>query len=491
MIRTRFAPSPTGMIHIGNLRTALYSYLIAKHENGKFILRIEDTDQKRSENLYVDKIYDALKSLNLNPDESPLNQVEDYAPYVQSERVKSGLYMKYALQLIEQGDAYYCFCPDCHSDLERYKSEVNYGHNERNENSISYNGHCRNLSQDEVQKNLSENKPFVIRQKMPADQIINYHDEIIGDLSFNSNEFEDQVLIKQDGYPTYNFANVIDDHLMNITHVVRGNEYISSTPKYILLYNAFKWSLPTFIHLPLIFIKDSEGVEQKLSKRFNCASYENLIDDGYLPEAVLNYIVMLGWGVDSEQEIYSIDELVKIFDYHNIKKASKVLFDEDKLDWYNHKYITGMNDDEFIEYCKRYCDYNVDWNKVAILVKDKVKKFSELNYELSILNEPDVFPISWFYEYKKKDYNKDDILKFIEYLYHIINDDMKSIDYENVIREYSKSSGINFGSLMYVYRMMICGRKVIIMSATDVSELIGKNEVIRRLNEIHDYLSKN
>jgi glutamyl-tRNA synthetase len=319
---------------------------------------------------------------------------------------------------------------------------------------------------------------------MPENKVITYNDEVYGCISINSNDLDDQILIKQDGYPTYNFANVIDDHLMNITHVVRGNEYLSSTPKYILLYNAFKWSVPCFIHLPLIYIKDSAGNEQKLSKRFNCASYENLIEQGYISDAILNYIVTLGWGISSNQEIYSLEELVKIFEIKDIGKAHKVIFDNDKLDWFNHKYIVNLNNDEFIKYCKKYCSYDLDWEKVAILIKDKIKKFNELNYELSILNEPDIFKLSLFFEYKKKDYNEKNILEFIKYLCHIIRDDMKSIDYENLIRDYSKSSGINFGSLMYIYRLIICGRKVVIMSATDVSELIGKNEILKRLKEI-------
>jgi glutamyl-tRNA synthetase len=477
MIRTRFAPSPTGMIHIGNIRTALYSYLIAKHNNGQFILRIEDTDKARSNDIYTQKIYAALEMLNLQCDESPINPNEKYGSYIQSERVKSGIYMKYAQQLVEQGDAYYCFCPEAKTDLDTYKEECNYT------TGLGYNGHCRNLSKDEIEKNLQDGKSFVIRQKMPDNQIINYYDEVYGNITFNSNDLDDQVLIKQDGYPTYNFANVVDDHLMDITHVIRGNEYLSSTPKYILLYNAFKWSLPSFIHLPLIYIIDSEGKEQKLSKRFNCASFEGLIEQGYLPEAIINYIVKLGWGTSNNQEIFSLNELIEKFDVKNINKSHKVIFDNDKLDWLNHKYIVDLNNDDFIEYCKKYCNYDLDWKKVSILIQEKIKKFNELNYELSILKETDIFKKSIIFDYKKKDYNENNIVEFCKYLCHIITDDMKSIDYENIIREYSKLSGINFGSLMYIYRIIITGRKIIIMSATNVSELIGKNEVIKRIND--------
>ena len=481
MIRTRFAPSPTGMIHIGNIRTALYAYLIAKHNNGKFILRIEDTDKARSNDIYTQKIYDALEILNLSCDESPKNPNCIYIPYIQSERVKTGIYMKYALQLIEQGDAYYCFCPEAKTDLDTYKEECNYA------TGLGYNGHCRNLSKDEIEKNLQDGKPFVIRQKMPDNQIITYHDEVYGDITFNSNDLDDQVLIKQDGYPTYNFANVIDDHLMDITHVVRGNEYLSSTPKYILLYNAFKWFLPSFIHLPLIYIIDSNGNEQKLSKRFNCASFEELIGEGYLPEAIINYIVKLGWGTSGNQEVFTLDELIEQFNIKNINKSHKVIFDKDKLDWLIHKHIVRLNDDEFIKYCEKYCDYKLNWKKVAILIKEKIKKFNELNYELSILKETDIVPKSYLFDYKKKDYSEDDIVKFLNYLIEFIEEDMKSIDYENLIREYNQITGINFGSLMYIYRIIITGRKNIIMSATDVSELIGKENVVKRIN---DFLKK-
>ena len=358
MIRTRFAPSPTGSIHIGNLRTAIYSYLIAKHNNGRFILRIEDTDQKRSENMYVDKIYDALNKLGIKFDESPKNPNKEYEPYIQSERVKSGIYMKYALQLIEQGDAYYCFCPDCHSDLERYKPEVNYGHIPENENYIGYNGHCRNLTKEEIEKNLRENKSFVIRQKIKRNKTVVYKDKIYGEISFNTNELEDQVLIKQDGYPTYNFANVIDDHLMGITHVVRGNEYLSSTPKYVLLYNSFNWEVPEFIHLSLIFTRNQFGEEKKMSKRDDCASFESMIENGYLPEAILNYIALLGYGVEGENEVFSLKELVDNFNFEKIGKSTKIIFDKEKLDWFNYQYMIKLNQDDYIRYCKQYCEYH-------------------------------------------------------------------------------------------------------------------------------------
>lgn len=478
MIRTRFAPSPTGMIHIGNIRTALYAYLIAKHNNGQFILRIEDTDTIRSNNIYIDKIYEALNVLNLQCDESPQNPNEKYAPYIQSERVKLDIYMKYALQLIEQGDAYYCFCTECKTDLDTYKKECNYNVGS------GYNGHCRNLSKNEIEKNLKENKPYVIRQKIPKNKIISFHDEVYGDIKFNSNDLDDQVLIKQNGYPTYNFANVIDDNLMNITHVIRGNEYLSSTPKYILLYDAFNWSIPCFIHLPLIYIIDSEGKEQKLSKRFNNSSFENLIEQGYLPEAIINYIVKLGWGVSNNQEIFSLKELINVFNIENINKSHKVIFDNNKLDWINYNHINNLQENDFIKYCEKYCNYDLNWKKVYPFIKGKIKKFNELNYELSILKEVDIFKKSILFDYKKKDYNEKNIIEFCEYLCHIINDDMKSIDYENIIREYSKISKISFGSLMYIYRIIITGRQIIIMSATDISELIGKNEVIKRINAI-------
>lgn len=479
-VRTRFAPSPTGKIHIGNLRTALFSYLIAKHNHGDFILRIEDTDQKRSDYKYESLIYKALNKTKLFWDEGPDININNI-PYRQSER--KDIYIKYAKQLIKQGDAYYCFCPDCHSDLERYKPEINYGHKEDNDNFFGYNGHCRNLSKEEIEENLKNNKPYVIRQKLPLNKDIEYNDKIYGKIKINTSVLDDQVLIKQDGFPTYNFANVIDDHLMNITHVIRGNEYINSTPKYILLYQAFGWDIPEFIHLPLINIIDENGKEHKLSKRFGSSSLEDLLEEGYLPEAIINYIVFLGWNPKNGREIFNLKELIYYFDLNGINKASKVIFDKKKLDWFNKKYIEKMNQDDFIEYCKKLCSYkNIDWTRIAPLIQTKIENFALLNYDLSILNEEDVYSYKTLFEAKKHDYNKDDINKFVNYLIENIKDEFTSEQYYDLIKKYE--TNIDFRSLMYIYRIIITGRKVSIFSATQVSELIGKDKTIERLKKV-------
>lgn len=310
-VRTRFAPSPTGRMHVGNLRTALYTYLIAKHEDGDFILRIEDTDQERFQEGAVDIIYRTLEKTGLIHDEGP-DKDGGCGPYVQSERCRQGIYMKYAKQLIEQGDAYYCFC-----DKERLEGlkQVVAG----KEISV-YDKHCLHLSKEEIQANLDAGKPYVIRINMPTEGTTTFHDVIYGDITVNNEELDDMILIKSDGFPTYNFANVIDDHLMGITHVVRGNEYLSSAPKYNRLYEAFGWEVPEYIHCPLITNEE----HKKLSKRSGHSSYEDLIEQGFLSEAVVNYVALLGWSPAEDREIYSLPELVKAFDYRRINKSPAV-----------------------------------------------------------------------------------------------------------------------------------------------------------------------
>lgn len=298
-IRTRYAPSPTGRMHVGNLRTALYAYLIAKHEDGDFLLRIEDTDQERYVEGAVELINQTLDDTGLIPDESP-DKPGACGPYVQSERVKAGLYMKYAKQLVDEGKAYYCFCTK--ERLETLKTTVN------GEEIMHYDKHCLHLSKEEIEKNLASGMPYVIRQNNPTEGTTTFHDEIYGDVTVDNAELDDMVLIKSDGYPTYNFANVIDDHLMGITHVVRGNEYLSSTPKYNRLYDAFGWEIPKYIHCPLI----TDETHKKLSKRSGHSSFEDLIDQGYVAEAVVNFVALLGWSPDDNQEIMSLPELVKV-----------------------------------------------------------------------------------------------------------------------------------------------------------------------------------
>ena len=331
-VRTRFAPSPTGRMHVGNLRTALYTYLIAKHEGGDFILRIEDTDQERFVEGALDIIYHTLKETGLVHDEGP-DKDGGVGPYVQSERNAQGIYLKYAKQLIEQGDAYYCFCDK--ERLESLKSKVS--DEDSGTEIVVYDKHCLHLSKEEVEANLAAGKPHVIRFNMPTEGTTTFHDEIYGDITVPNEELDDLILIKSDGYPTYNFANVVDDHLMGITHVVRGNEYLSSAPKYNKIYEAFGWDVPVYVHCPLI----TDENHKKLSKRCGHSSYEDLIEQGFVTEAVVNYVALLGWSPEGNQEIFSLEELVKAFDFHRMNKSPAV-FDLGKLKWMNGEYILSL-----------------------------------------------------------------------------------------------------------------------------------------------------
>lgn len=327
-VRTRFAPSPTGYMHVGNLRTAIFEYLIAKHNNGDFILRIEDTDQKREVEGAIEFIYDTLKLCNFEIDEGPLNEGK-CGPYIQS--MRKNIYLKYAKELVEKGGAYYCFCSE--EEINRQREIAN-----KRKIAYSYNGKCRNLSKEEVENRLSNGDSYVIRQSIPKSGHTIINDEIYGTIKIDNSILEDQILIKSDGYPTYNFANVIDDHLMGITHVVRGKEYLDQTAKYNLLYESFGWNKPTYIHVAMVLGEDG----QKLSKRNGDASFMDLYNDGYLPEAIVNYLVLLGWSPNNNKEIFSQDELIKEFDPKRIGKSSST-FDIKKLDWINSQYIKKLD----------------------------------------------------------------------------------------------------------------------------------------------------
>ncbi|MBR4087159.1 MAG: glutamate--tRNA ligase, partial [Clostridia bacterium] len=367
-VRTRFAPSPTGYMHVGNLRTALYTYLIARQNNGKFILRIEDTDQERYVEGAVDLIYRTMKETGMFWDEGP-DVGGDYGPYIQSER--QNLYMDYAKMLVEKGAAYYCFC-----DKERL-DELKLIH------SISkvphkYDGHCRNLSKEEIEEKLAAGVPFVIRQKIPEGGTTTFQDEIYGEITVDNSELDDQILMKTDGLPTYNFANVVDDHLMNITHVVRGKEYLSSAPKYNLLYEAFGWEIPKYVHCAPV-MKDAHN---KLSKRNGDASYEDLIKKGYLKDAVINYIALLGWAPKSEQEKFTLEELIQEFDIAGISK-SPAIFDNEKLAWLNGEYIKAMPAEEFLEMAMPFIKEavkrdDVDFASLAALLQGRCQILNEI-----------------------------------------------------------------------------------------------------------------
>ena len=471
-IRTRFAPSPTGRMHVGNLRTALYTYLIAKHEGGDFILRIEDTDQERFYEEALDIIYRTLEATGLHHDEGP-DKDKGYGPYIQSERVKSGLYMDYAKELIEKGEAYYCFC-----DQERLNSlKQVVGDKE-----ISvYDKHCLHLSKEEVEEKLASGMPYVIRANVPDEGETTFHDEIYGDISQPNAELDDMILIKSDGYPTYNFANVIDDHLMGITHVVRGNEYLSSAPKYTRLYEAFGWEEPKYIHCPLI----TNEQHQKLSKRSGHSSYEDLIEQGFLSEAVVNFVALLGWSSPDNREIFSLEELVEAFDYHHISKSPAV-FDMVKLRWMNGEYLKAMDFDAFYEkaepYLKETIRKDFDLKKVASLVKTRIETFPDIRGIADFFQEVPDYEIT-LYNNKKNKCNPEKSLAILQDLLPLTQ---AQEDYSNdalyeMLKGYATEKGYKPGLVMWPVRTAVSGKKMTPGGATEIMEIIGKEETVGRI----------
>ena len=429
-VKTRFAPSPTGRMHVGNLRTALYAYLIAKHDDGTFMLRIEDTDQERFQEGALDIIYRTLKETGLVHDEGP-DKDGGCGPYVQSERNAAGLYLKYAKQLIEQGDK-----------------------------------HCLGLSKEEVEANLAAGKPYVIRFNMPTEGTTTFHDEIYGDITVNNEELEDLILIKSDGYPTYNFANVVDDHLMGVTHVVRGNEYLSSSPKYNRIYEAFGWEVPVYVHCPLITNEE----HQKLSKRCGHSSYEDLIDQGFLKDAIVNFVALLGWSPEGNREIYSLEELVKIFDYHHISKSPAV-FDMTKLRWMNGEYMKAMDDEKFYEMALPYIQKTVhrplDFKKIAAMVKTRIEVFPDIADLIDFFEEVPEYDAS-MYTHKK----------------------MKTNALFEMLSAFGKEKGYKTGYIMWPIRTALSGKQMTPAGATEILEVLGKEESLARIDKAIEKLSK-
>lgn len=470
-VRTRFAPSPTGYMHVGNLRTALYTYLIAKHENGKFILRIEDTDQGRYVEGAVDVIYKTLEMTGLKHDEGP-DIGGPVGPYIQSER--KGTYMEYAKELVEKGEAYYCFC-----DKERLDSL------KENSDTFKYDGHCRNLSKEEVEENLKNGVPYVIRQKNPLDGVTTFEDEIYGTISVDNSELEDMILIKSDGLPTYNFANVVDDHLMGITHVVRGNEYLSSAPKYNRLYNAFGWDIPTYVHCPPI-MKDAHN---KLSKRNGDASFEDLLKKGYLKEAVVNFIALLGWNPGTNQEIFTLEELVKEFDYKNINKSPSI-FDTTKLKWMNGEYIKKLSLDEFHKYALPYYEeiftkeemetYNL--LKLSEQVQTRIEVFTEIPELVAFVKELPDYDIS-IYSHKKMKTNPENSLVTLEKALPALEalEDWTFDALNDVIYSLVKELEVKNGVVFWPVRTALSGEASSPGGAFELAEILGKEESLRRV----------
>lgn len=472
-VKTRFAPSPTGRMHVGNLRTALYAYLIAKHEGGDFMLRIEDTDQERFMEGALDIIYHTLSETGLHHDEGP-DKDGGCGPYVQSERNASGLYLKYAKQLVEQGDAYYCFCDQ--ERLSQCRRTVN-----GKEISI-YDKHCLHLSKEEVEANLAEGKPYVIRFNMPTEGTTTFHDEIYGNITVNNEELEDLILIKSDGYPTYNFANVVDDHLMGITHVVRGNEYLSSSPKYNRIYEAFGWEVPVYVHCPLITNEE----HQKLSKRSGHSSYEDLIEQGFLTEAVVNFVALLGWCPQDNREIFSLEELVEVFDYHHISKSPAV-FDMTKLRWMNGEYMKAMDDEKFYQmalpYLKKAISRDLDLRKIAGMVKTRIEVFPDIYDLVDFFQEVPEYETS-MYVHKKMKTNEETSLMLLQEVLPLLE---AQEDYSNdalfeMLSAFGKEKGYKTGYIMWPIRTALSGKQMTPAGATEILEILGKEESLKRLN---------
>ncbi|MBE7035051.1 MAG: glutamate--tRNA ligase [Ruminococcaceae bacterium] len=480
-VRTRFAPSPTGYMHIGNLRTALYAYLIAKKDGGDFILRIEDTDQERYVDGAVDLIYRTMAETGLIHDEGP-DIGGNYGPYVQSERL--GLYQEYAKKLVELGGAYYCFCDKERLDNLRAQQEAA-------KLMPKYDGHCAHLSKEEIEEKLASGVPYVIRQKIPRRGTTSFYDEIYGKITVDNATLDDNILLKSDGYPTYNFANVIDDHLMNITHIIRGSEYLSSTPKYNLLYEAFGWEIPTYIHVSPVM----RDAHKKLSKRDGDASYEDFINKGYLKEAVLNYIALLGWSPGGEQEIFTLDELTRAFDIKGISK-SPAIFDPMKLDWLNGEYIRKLPFDAFYEKALPFIreavkGENVDTKKIASLLHDRCEKLSDIPEQLDFIDAlPDYEPA--LYCHKKMKTNEENSLASLQEILPVletISDWSYDAIHEALFALIAKLEVKN-GLILWPLRVAVSGKAFTPGGGVELAEILGKDETIKRVKQGIALLSK-
>ena len=472
-VRTRFAPSPTGRMHVGNLRTALYAYLIAKHEGGDFILRIEDTDQERYVEGALDIIYHTLKETGLVHDEGP-DLDGGVGPYVQSERQAQGIYLKYAKELVEKGEAYYCFCGK--ERLESLKQEV------AGKEIIVYDKHCLHLSKEEVEAKLAAGVPYVIRQNIPNEGTTSFEDEIYGKIEVPNSELDDMILIKSDGYPTYNFANVVDDHLMGITHVVRGNEYLSSSPKYNRLYAAFGWDVPVYVHCPLITNEE----HKKLSKRCGHSSYEDLIEQGFVTEAVVNYVALLGWCPS--------DNRVEAFDYHHMNKSPAV-FDMGKLRWMNGEYIKAMDFDKFYEralpYLKEAIHKDLDLKKIASQVKTRIEVFPEIKELIDFYEEVPEYDTQ-MYCHKKMKTTEETSLNLLKEVLPLLEaqDDYSNDALFEALVAFGKEHGYKTGYIMWPIRTALSGKQTTPAGATEILEILGKEESIKRIHAAIEKLEK-
>ncbi len=471
-VRTRYAPSPTGFMHVGNLRTALYEYLVAKSQGGKFVLRIEDTDRERLVEGAEEVIYKTLEQVGLSHDEGP-DVGGAYGPYVQSQR--KGLYLPYAEQLVREGKAYYCFCTK--ERLESLKSEDGFA---------GYDRHCRDLPAEEVRSLLDAGTPYVIRQKIPLTGSTTFTDAVFGEITIENKEIEDQILIKADGFPTYNFANVIDDHLMHITHVVRGCEYLTSTPKYNLLYEAFGWEIPTYVHLPLIMGKNDDGTVSKLSKRHGSVSFEGLAEEGYLSEAIVNYVALLGWSPSDNREVLSLEEITEDFDIARISKSPAV-FDYDKLTWFNGEYIKAMDAETFLAHAAPYYwEVFGEQEKPAPVLQSilqaRISRFKDIPGLLGFFKELPDYPAEYFVNKKSKTTleNSPQMLQAaigaLEGL-----DDWTLTGIHQCMMGLAEQLGVKNGTLLWPVRIAASGTLVTPGGAMEILTLLGREEALRRL----------
>ena len=470
-VRTRYAPSPTGFMHIGNLRTAIFEYLLAKKYNGDFILRIEDTDQEREVEGAIDFIYNTLDLCGFKIDEGPNNE-GNFGPYIQSKR--KDIYKEYALKLVEMGKAYYCFCSEEELTKMREKADAR-------KKPFLYDGRCSRLSKEKIEENLKNNVPYVIRQKMPKEGVTIVEDLIYGKVKIDNSILDDQILLKSDGFPTYNFANVIDDHLMEITHVIRGKEYLDQTAKYNLLYEAFGWEKPTYIHVAMVLGEDGN----KLSKRNGDASFMDLYNEGYLPEAIVNYLSLLGWSPETNQEVFSMEELISNFNEERISKSSSQ-YDVKKLKWFNHQYINKMDDEKYLSWIKKYfsneCDKSEEWlNHLLLIYKSHLNYGKEINELTSSF-----FNKEFVIDAEAKEFMESD--EVIPKVVDVFKEEIKSTSnwsvetLQEVINNVKEKAGVKGKMLFMPIRIVSSG----IMHGPELADtlyLIGKEEILNRLEK--------
>ncbi len=481
-VRTRFAPSPTGFMHIGNLRTALYTYLIAKKYNGDFILRIEDTDQARFVEGATEVIYDTLKTCGMNWSEGP-DVGGEYGPYIQSERM--GIFKDYAIQLVNEGKAYYCFCT---------KERMDAVHEEQKANGITptYDRHCRELSKEEIEENLAKNIPYVIRQKVPFDGTTTFHDELFGDITVPNADLDDQILLKADGMPTYNFANVVDDHLMEITHVVRGNEYLSSAPKYNLLYEAFGWEIPTYIHVNNIM----RDATHKLSKRDGDAYFGDFVTAGYYIPAIINYIALLGWAPKGENEIYNLDELALEFDVNGLSKAPAI-FDPVKMKAINAEWFRRMDDDKFLEvilpFVRETCkSETVNLELLAKVLKPRTELLTDIPEKVDFLDALPEYENELYFNKKMKttpETSLEALKVTVEVFENIAESDWNEEFIHTKLAEKIAELEVKNGWLLLPIRAALSGKKMSPGGGTELAAILGKAETIARIKFGIDKLS--